>query len=282
VIRGLLSKLLSPYCRRVIQASVEGENFDSEVILNSIADDAILKYLSSKISSDNELYDVERSYHFMRYFLPKYSDVFASQEGEDILIKRLLKDYYYRKGFYIDIGAHDPIKFSNSFHYYLRGWNGINIDPVPGMKEKFDAIRPKDRNIETGIGLDCDEMEYYVFSEPAFNTCFKEQADYAKSRTDLVEVRMVKVQRLGDVLNREMPLGQEVDFMSVDVEGAEYDVLSSADWERVRPRIICCESLSTSAENKITNLLEDNGYLKIASTKNSIMYCEKEFWAEVK
>src|SRR4030066_382437 len=115
-------------------------------------------------------------YKKIKVLLPKYTDIYASQEGEDILLRRLFKSDYLKKGFYVDVGAHDPVRFSTTLHFYLNGWNGINIDPAPGFKCKFDKLRERDINIEIGISSKEEELSYYSFSESAFNTFNKRNA----------------------------------------------------------------------------------------------------------
>ena len=72
-----------------------------------------------------------------------------SQEGEDLVLYRLLG--HQTKGVYVDVGAHHPYRFSNTFKFYLLGWSGINIDPLPGSKQLLDEKRPRDINLEAGI-----------------------------------------------------------------------------------------------------------------------------------
>ena len=95
-----------------------------------------------------------------------------SQEGEDQILRRIFEGQ--RIGFYVDVGAHHPKRFSNSYLFYKRGWHGINIDAMPGSMRVFDATRPRDINLEMGIGLSIGQLDYYVFDEPAFNRFSKE------------------------------------------------------------------------------------------------------------
>lgn len=103
--------------------------------------------------------------HIVSFF--QYGRNSYSQEGEDLILNRLFanKD----KGFYIDIGAHHPYRFSNTYLFYLNGWTGINIDAMPGSMTPFKSKRPKDINLEVPI-LDKEGiMTYYQFNEPALN-----------------------------------------------------------------------------------------------------------------
>src|SRR4051812_23180628 len=73
-----------------------------------------------------------------------------AQEGEDRLLLRLLEGA--PAGFYVDVGAHHPQRFSTTFAFYLAGWRGINIDPRSGTRALFDRIRPRDINLELAVG----------------------------------------------------------------------------------------------------------------------------------
>jgi hypothetical protein len=69
-----------------------------------------------------------------------------SQEGEDLILARIFGDK--PDGFYVDVGAHHPKRFSNTYYFYRRGWRGINIDAMPGSMLAFNRLRPSDINIE--------------------------------------------------------------------------------------------------------------------------------------
>lgn len=86
-----------------------------------------------------------------------------SQEGEDMILRKLLD----RKttGFYIDVGAHHPQRFSNTYFFYLKGWSGINIDPIPGRMKLFNQLRNRDINLEIGISESKKSLTYYIFNE---------------------------------------------------------------------------------------------------------------------
>lgn len=75
---------------------------------------------------------------------------FYSQEGEDMVLRKIFKNQ--KKGFYVDIGAHHPKRFSNTHLLYKKGWKGINIDVTPGSIKLFNQLRPRDTNLELGVG----------------------------------------------------------------------------------------------------------------------------------
>jgi hypothetical protein len=89
--------------------------------------------------------------------------IYYSQEGEDIVLQRFLQEK--EKGFYIDIGAHHPTRFSNTYLLYLKGWRGVNIDAMPGSMELFNELRPEDINIEVPVSDESKEMLFYIYKE---------------------------------------------------------------------------------------------------------------------
>ena len=90
------------------------------------------------------------------------------QEGEDVLLARFFD--YKKEGFYVDVGAHHPKRFSNTFFLYKLGWRGINIEPNHDVKKIFDEIRSGDINVEMAIANNESEKTFYMFQETALNT----------------------------------------------------------------------------------------------------------------
>src|SRR5690554_6253894 len=82
-------------------------------------------------------------------YLRDFSRKSYSQEGEDILLEKLFEGK--NDGFYVDVGAHHPRRFSNTYLLYRRGWRGINIDAMPGSMAEFRRLRGRDINLEIPI-----------------------------------------------------------------------------------------------------------------------------------
>lgn len=196
-----------------------------------------------------------------------------SQDGEDLVLRSLLD--VNKKGFYVDVGAHDPYRFSNTAFFYLQGWRGINIDPNSRFKEYFDFCRPGDINLEVAIGPECGETQVYTFAETALNTTLLERAQYLEKETSYkpISVRHVPVFPLREIFKKYLPVDQSIDFLSIDVEGLEMGVLMSNDWELYRPMWILVEDLKG---NKITSsvgtYLQEKNYGKIAFTGRTIIF----------
>ena len=189
----------------------------------------------------------------------KTVNLFFSQTGEDILLNSILKDK--KDGFYIDIGAYDPVCSSNTYFFFLRGWKGINIDANPKSIEKFNSARPNDINIAIGINDVPGELKYYKYKTETTNTISKEQMEYYGPPTS---VSLVKVERLDKILDNYLPKGTNIDFMSVDAEGLDLNVLKSNNWKKYRPKVIAVESRLLN--NDVDNFLNHQKYKYICST----------------
>ncbi len=216
--------------------------------------------------------------------LRKLFDEFAtksySQEGEDMILKRFFEGQ--KKGFYVDIGAHHPRRFSNTFFFYKNGWNGINIEPNPDAFRTFETDRRRDINLQVGISDKSEKITYYMFNESALNTFDKNIVNSRLSTTNykLVKEIEVTVERLDSTLNRFLPIGQVIDFLSIDVEGFDLAVLKSNDWKLYRPKYVLAEalgmSLIASINSDIFTYMESQGYELIAKTYNTLVFCENK------
>ena len=172
--------------------------------------------------------------------LPRNKKIFLSQEGEDILLARIF-DKKNNRGYYVDIGAHDPMRFSNTYYFYQLGWRGINVDPLPSAKDKFKKHRPKDIFILAGVSQEEIDLTYYQFKEPAYNTFIYELAQSRKEKSPLISTTKVKCYSLESIF-KEYNV-KEIDFLSIDVEGFELSVLYSNDWNKYTPKVIVIEIL---------------------------------------
>ncbi|MDR3491373.1 MAG: FkbM family methyltransferase [Gammaproteobacteria bacterium] len=219
-------------------------------------------------------------------FLSRKSYPSYAQEGEDrvlsVLLFRLHGGKHISDGFYVDVGAHHPYRFSNTCLFYKQGWHGINIDAMPGSMTAFNKQRPKDINLECGIGQKVETLKFFVFNEPALNT-FNESL--AKSRCNDVwqikETVDVDVLPLSEILKKYVPKGQRIDFLSVDVEGFDLDVLQSNNWQEYRPLVVLVETLGLSfedlASDPVTEYLRSLGYIVYSKTVNTTFFVDKIF-----
>lgn len=218
---------------------------------------------------------------FKKDFLDDHAVKSYAQEGEDLVLARILGNLNITTGFFVDIGAHHPIRFSNTYFYYLKGWRGINVDALPGTKKLFNRMRPRDITIECGVGAQKGILKYFSFNEPALNTFSEQEA--AKKNTPpyhIVNTLEIPVVTLKQILDENLPNETPIDFMTIDAEGFDHEVISSNDWNRYRPRVILIELLNTSIENLKTHptaqLLSSQNYHAFAKTYNTFFFVANE------
>src|ERR1700730_6525804 len=163
-----------------------------------------------------------------------------SQEGEDLILRRAFGTH--SNGFYVDVGAHHPVRFSNTYYFYRRGWRGINIDATPGSMKLFHKLRPRDTNIEAFVSSTKQQVEFILFTDGALNGGSTNISRVPKGeRYRSVGSCNLISRRLDEILEQSLPVRQEIDFLSIDVEGYDFEVLISNDWKRFRPGYVLVE-----------------------------------------
>ena len=205
----------------------------------------------------------------------------SSQCGEDLIIESLIP--FKKDGFYIDIGANHPIKYSNTFLFKNKGWKGINIEPNPDRMKLFKIFRRKDINLNIGIGREKSELDFYVFNEHTLSTFDANSAkEFEKIGHKIIRTIKVPVLPLKEIMEKHVK-EKEVDLMSIDTEGYDMEVLESNDWNKFRPRFIILETLEyrKDGEGKKLNSAFDPfmlsvGYKKVADTYINSIY-EKNY-----
>lgn len=203
---------------------------------------------------------LKRSFQQLLLGYDSYAPSFSSA-GEDMILRHILGSDKMR-GFYVDVGAFHPTLFSNTYFFYLNGWQGINVEARPGSKTLFDKVRPRDINLELGISRDRGEMTYYFIADDSpmnsFSPDFLRQIEMLEAVKSKIPVPTLP---LAEVLERHLPNGQSIDFLTVDVEGHDYEVLESNDWKRFRPRLIVVEDEALDPdESRIVQMMKGHGY----------------------
>ncbi|MCZ7589028.1 MAG: FkbM family methyltransferase [Gaiella sp.] len=184
-----------------------------------------------------------------------------AQNAEDVRLWRVFAAK--RAGFYVDVGAGDPITHSVTKLFYDAGWNGINIEPGPAFDE-LCRFRERDVNLDVAVASEAGEADLWVTSpEPGLSSLVRPD-DARLPRGFTVSRTTVRKERLEDLL-RKHAAGREIDFLKIDAEGAERDVLESLDLREFRPRIVVAEAVSAldfrPAHEEWEPLLVEAGYV---------------------
>lgn len=188
-----------------------------------------------------------------------WSNRIYSQEGEDIVIDRYFQ--HKAKGFYVEVGAHHPFRFSNTYRFYRRGWTGVCIEPLLNCKKLFAKYRPNDIFINKGVGSSKNKLDYYMFNESALNTFDPIIVEKLKNhkKYKVISIQKVELEPLESILSN---IGiDNIDFISIDVEGLDFEVIKSLDWYKYRPTLVIMESLG----GKGLDFLQDPAYLHLAN-----------------
>lgn len=213
-------------------------------------------------------------------FVNKYARKSYSMEGEDVFLDFLFGGGI--NGFFIDVGAHHPKWISNTYFFYKKGWRGINIDAMPGSMELFNKIRPEDINLEVAVSDTPGNLTYYAYNKSEFNTFSKEEKESRENNKEydylkLKFTKQIKTLTLSEILDRHVPLNKKIDFLSIDVEGLDLQVLKSNNWKKYIPRVVIVEcpgdlNLNEVSLNETYKYLTQKGYNLIAKTMYNLIF----------
>lgn len=200
-----------------------------------------------------------------------------SQYGEDLLVESLLP----AKGFYIDVGAYDPVILSNTYNLYqLRGWQGILIEPNPVLAGRLRFRRPRDIVVEAALSVRDGNADYQLSGclQPGGDSMNRlvSASPAGGHQTKNASIIQVRTTTLGRVIEEYLPRSIKVEFLSIDVEGCDLDVLKHNDWNRCRPTIIAIEAHTKKAEAEISRYLRTRGYTFVARMVLTLIYQRTE------
>lgn len=175
-----------------------------------------------------------------------------SQGKEDLIIAKILE--FKSKGFYIDVGANDPVKLNNTYLFYKNGWSGISVEPIPSLADKLRTLRNRDIVVEKAISNYVGNAEFNVgISKYDVNSSLIDH-NLSNQKKSTVEVT-----KLENVLN-DLKI-KNIDILCVDTEGTEIDVLEGLNFDKYQPRIILAEYNTISiGNNKLIPYLVNKGY----------------------
>ena len=150
------------------------------------------------------------------------------------------------RGIYIDVGAGHPIADNVSFWFYQRGWQGIVVEPQPELAALYAQLRPRDLALRSLVGRVSGEIDFHVVERlHGLSTTVESLAQKASAFGVGYQTVHMPVTTLAELCESH-DLGA-IDFLKIDVEGAEGDVLFGGDWKRFRPKVIVAEAVTPLA-----------------------------------
>lgn len=209
-----------------------------------------------------------------------------SQHGEDLIIYNAFCHMdYFRDGrlpSYIDIGAHHPYAISNTALFYELGCRGINIEANPELIKAFEMERPDDINLCFGIGAEEGEFPFYMTDLAGLNSFRKENIEYneflverdtgKKEKYEIKDIKNIEIRKLTDVIN-EYCDGKWPDFLSIDIEGMEYESLSACDLTD-GPKLMAVEVNYNG--DLFVKMLDEKGYFPYLWYRENILFVRKD------
>lgn len=215
-------------------------------------------------------YAVVFFYKVLRKICDMFNISFSfSSDGEDYILSKIF--YGIKNGNYIDIGANHPILHSNTFSFYINGWRGVCVDPIPSLVSKFKFFRNQDLFISAGLDSDGNNksLPFYYYANHPDNSTFDIdrvkvlESLHNRTPTKVLDVPLISVSEIFDKLtiNSDNTI---IHLLSIDVEGMEKNILSSFFESRILPWVVCVEDLGHLAQDipttSIHKLMVKNGY----------------------
>lgn len=217
------------------------------------------------------------------------ANLFYSQFGEDLIVRHIFSQLGIYSPFYIDIGAHHPSFLNNTFLFYRNGASGLNIEPDPFLFKKIAKRRPRDINLNVGVSFNGQEekIDFYIMSARSLNTFSKAEAERVQafgsySITEVTKVSTVNINNLFKNYLKDV----RIDFLTVDVEGLDFEIIKTIDFDLIKPKVICVETLSYAedkSEHKNHTLIDyiiAKNYFVYADTYVNTILVDATVWAQ--
>ena len=188
-------------------------------------------------------------------------------EGEDLMLEKYTKDI--KNGFYVDAGCYHPLHLNNTYLLYKKKWSGINIDLSKFSIALFNCIRPNDLNVNAAVSNKNEEVIFYYQKKLSQLTTIKKAISKERMQGQIKE-KKIKALSLTKIIDNSKYKNRKIDFLNIDIEGADFEALQSLNFNTYRPKVICVEIIEKNLLNsKIFKYLDNLEYKKIWSSKSN-------------
>lgn len=216
---------------------------------------------------------------------PNYAKNSYSQCGEDLIVSFIMERLNIKRPSYLDLGAHRPIFISNTYLFYKGGSRGVCVEADPTLCVDFRKKRPKDILLNIGVGTKKGKLPFYIMTARSLNTFSLEEAEkiaagniHGKQNIEkIVEIDLIPV---NEIVKQYCP--KEIDFVSLDIEGLDFEILKTFDFTKNRPKIWCIETLGFDEkgreykEQEIIDYMDKKGYFVYADTNINSIFVDKK------
>ena len=204
-----------------------------------------------------------------------------AESGEDLIVYDLLKNIPSRqRGVYVDAGAFDPVLMSNTHLLFMLGWRGVNIDASPLNIEKFQRVRPQDTNVCAGLSNTECEFLFLEYPGGTGSRLVSLGAEDERSLCGDKPIRSTRInsRRLSDILQSALGSNPQIDFLSVDCEGFDWEVISTLDFSIHRPKVVCVESIwEDGGANRFYDFFQGQNYALHANLPSNAIFVDRDF-----
>jgi FkbM family methyltransferase len=213
-----------------------------------------------------------------------------SQAGEDLIVHYLFQKLKMNAPTYLDVGANLPIVGSNTYFFYNRGSKGVCVEPDPSLYSAIKKTRPVDVVLNVGIGFgNDDEADFYNFPHPytGWNTFSKEDANKKQKESGIAikDIKKIPLKNINEIIKTYFH--PHPNFISIDIEGLDLQVLQSLDFDRFKPEVICAETITFSINNteekrnEIAEFLQSKNYFVFADTHINTIFCRIDAYKNI-
>lgn len=214
-----------------------------------------------------------------------------SQCGEDLLVNFIFRNVMLEKKDirYLDIGANHPIRLSNTYYFYKKNKNigGLLIEPNPNLAKRLKKYRPKDIVINVGVSPNKDsvKMKFYLCEHDVLSTFSEEEKnEYEKMGHKIIGTQDIQTVNINDIIHEYGYAESGLDFMNLDVEGFDLEILKVFDFSLVRPKVIVAETifhrshLEQSKNKELIDFLISKNYFVYADTYINTIFIDVDYW----
>ena len=202
-----------------------------------------------------KLHIIHNIYIKHKFFIKKKS---YAMDNEDTAVLSYFKDK--KNGFYVDVGCYHPTHRNNTYVLHKKNWNGINIDTSQFSIELFDYLRPDDLNYHCAISNKNEFIKLFYQKELSqLSTTERDQAETVFKGN--IKEKEIQAFTLDEILNRDKYKNSKIDFLDIDVEGADLKVLEGLSFDKFKPELVCVEIHAKEIKkHDIYNFLIDKKY----------------------
>jgi len=213
---------------------------------------------------------------------------YFSFSGVDIILEKIFINQH--KGIYIDVGCQHPIKNSNTYLLYKKGWEGINVDLDKDNIELFKACRSNDHNFNKALSSKVNEVDLYFYHKKSpINTIDKKTSEFQEA--EVSSIKKINTDTLNNIILNTKYKDRSFDLLSIDVEGHELEVLKGFDLTKFSPKVVVVEYLDLNVSKlEIKNLnIEDilkteiykylvsRNYILVNSIYSDLVFVNRDF-----